>query len=81
MKVNKDISCIYFSFLAYQRGVQLLYETKDTLIEAFPDSLTFTERQTDKSKDQAPKQHHYLNSKNNFVKYRHPNYMSKIGPD
>ena len=34
VKVNIDISCIYFSFLAYQRSVQLFHETLDTLIEA-----------------------------------------------
>ena len=35
VKVNIDNSGKYFSFLAYQRSVQLLYETLDTLIEAF----------------------------------------------
>ena len=34
VKVNIDISCKYFSFLVYQRSVQLLYETIGTLIEA-----------------------------------------------
>ena len=34
VKVNTDILCKYFSFLAYQKSVQLLYETFDTLIEA-----------------------------------------------
>ena len=38
-----DISCKYFSFLAYQRSVQLLYETLDTLIEAL---TAFTVRQS-----------------------------------
>ena len=33
MKVNIDILCKYFSFLTYQRSVQLLYETLDILIE------------------------------------------------
>ena len=62
MKVNKDVSCIYFSFLAFQRGAQRLYETKDTLIKALIVSLSFIEKQTDKSNHQAPKQH-YLNRK------------------
>ena len=47
----------------HQRRVHLLYETLDTLIEALTDfivSLIFVDRQTDKSKDQAPKQHHYF---------------------
>ena len=47
----------------HQRRVHLLYETLDTLIEAltaFTVSLIFVDRQTDKSKDQAPKQHHYF---------------------
>ena len=35
MKVNIDISFKYFSFLVYQRSVQFLYKTLDTLIEAF----------------------------------------------
>ena len=34
VKVNMDILCKYFSFLAYQRSVQLLYETLDTSIDA-----------------------------------------------
>ena len=53
----------HFSFLAYQRCVQLLYETLDTLIEAltaFTANLSFVDRQTDKSKDQASKEHHYF---------------------
>ena len=40
---HMDISCKYFSFLAYQRSVQLLYETLDTLIEAL---TAFTVRQS-----------------------------------
>ena len=43
VKVNLDILCKYFSFLAYQRGVQLLYEKLDTLIEALTD---FTVKQS-----------------------------------
>ena len=43
MKVNIDNSCKYFSFLAYQRTVQLLYETLDTSIE---DLTAFTVRQS-----------------------------------
>ena len=39
----KGISCKYFSFLAYQRSLQLLYETLDTLIEAL---TAFTVRQS-----------------------------------
>ena len=34
MKVKMDILWKYFSFLAYQRSVQLLYDTLDTLIVA-----------------------------------------------
>ena len=34
---------VYFSFLAYQKSVQLLYETLNTLIEAL---ATFTVRQS-----------------------------------
>ena len=70
-------------FLANQRNVQLFYETLDTLIEAltaFTVSLSFADRQTDKSKDQAPKQHHYLGRKNNLGGYRRPNYFSRAGP-
>ena len=73
VKVNKDIWCKYFSVLAYQRSVQLLYETVDILIEAL---TAFTvrqlqlcrkiDRQTNKFKDQAPKQH-YLGRKNNLA--------------
>lgn len=59
MEVNTDILCIYFSFLVYQRNVQLLYEKLRTLIEAFTvlqsDSLSFVDKLTDKSKDQAPR--------------------------
>ena len=62
MKVNIDISCKYFSSLAYQRSVQFLYEALDTLIEALTAftvrRLSFVDKQTDKSNDQAPKQHH-----------------------
>ena len=57
-----DILCEHFSFLAYQRSVQLLYETLDTLIEAltgFSVSLNFVDRQTGTSKDQALKKHHF----------------------
>ena len=42
LKVNTDISCKYFSFLAYQRSIKLLYETLDTLIEPL---TAFTVRQ------------------------------------
>ena len=68
MRVNTDILCNYFPLLAYQRSVQLTYETLDTLIEAltaFTDSLTFVDRQTEKSKDQTLKQYHYLNDLGN----------------
>ena len=68
MKVSIDIFGKYFSFIAYQRSVQLLYETLGTLIKAlapFTVSLSFADKQTDKSKDQALKQH----------------YFSRIGPD
>ena len=43
MKVNIDISFKYFSFLAYQRSVQFLYEMLDTLMEAL---IVFTDRQS-----------------------------------
>ena len=59
MKVNKDVLCKYFSFLAYQRSI--LYETLDTLIDALTalsGILSFVGRETDKSKVEAPKQHH-----------------------
>ena len=42
VKVNIDILCNCFSFLVYQRSVQLLYEMLDTLIEAL---AAFTVRQ------------------------------------
>ena len=52
------------SFIAYQRSVQLLQETINTLIEALTafksGSFNFVDKQTDKSKDQAPKHHHYF---------------------
>ena len=43
MKVNIDISCKYFSFLAYQRSVQLSYETLGILIEALGEIETLIE--------------------------------------
>ena len=43
VKVSIDISFKYFSFLAYKRKVQLLYEMLGTLIEAL---TTFTVRQS-----------------------------------
>ena len=43
MKVNMGILNKHFSFLAYQRSVQLLYETLDTLIAAL---TAFTVRQS-----------------------------------
>ena len=46
----------------------------DTLIEAL---TAFTDRQTDKSKDQAPKQH-YLGRKNNLKLVNTEPYRSKI---
>ena len=59
VKVNIDVSCKYFSFLAYQISVKLLYETLDILIEALQlllsDSLSFVDRLTDKSKHQTLK--------------------------
>ena len=42
MKVKMDILWKYFSFLAYQRSVQLLYDTLDTLIV---DLTAFTVKQ------------------------------------
>ena len=76
MKVNIDISCKCFSLLVYQRSVQLLHETLDTLIKALTAftvrQFSFVGRQTDKSKDQAPKQHHYLGRNNNP---NHPNHL------
>ena len=74
---NLHISCNYFPFLVCQRGVQLLYETLDTLIENSAvlqsDSFGFVDRQTYKSKDQALKQYCCLRRKNNFSGYRRPN--------
>ena len=68
MKLNIDILWKYFTFLAYQRSVQLLYELLDTFIEALTAFTIrqswFSRKQTDKSKDQALKQH----------------YFSRIGP-
>ena len=43
VKVSIDILFKYFSFLAYKRKVQLLYEMLGTLIEALK---TFTVRQS-----------------------------------
>ena len=43
VKVNMGILNKHFSFLAYQRSVQLLYETLDTLIAAL---TAFTVRQS-----------------------------------
>ena len=43
VNVNIDILCKCFSFLAYQRSMQLLYETLDTLIETL---AAFTVRQS-----------------------------------
>ena len=34
LKANIDILCLDFSFLAYERSLQLLFETLDTSIEA-----------------------------------------------
>ena len=64
MKGNIDNSCKYLSFIACQRSVKLLQETIDTLIKALTafksGSFNFVDKQTDKSKDQAPKHHHYF---------------------
>ena len=59
----------------------ILYETLDTLIEDLlhSDILSFVDRQTDRSKVQAPKQH-YLGRKNKWASYHHPNYLSRIDP-
>ena len=67
MKVNIDNSCKYFSFVAYQRTVQLLYETLDTSIEdltAFTVIQSYHCRQTDW---QIQGQHNCLFKKNNLV--------------
>ena len=56
----------------------------DTLTEAltaFTVSLSFVDRQTQKSKDKAPKQHHYVGRKNSLGSYHYPNYFSRIGPE
>ena len=61
MKVNIDISCKYFPVLAYQISAQLSCEMLDILTAFNIDSFysrSFVDRQTDKSQDQAPKQHH-----------------------
>ena len=50
------------SFLVEEKSLQLLHKMLDTLIKALTtlksDSYSFEDRQTDKSKDQAPK--HYF---------------------
>ena len=66
VKVNIGILCEYFSFLAYQRSVQLLYETLNTLIEALieSDGLGFDSLSFDIQ-----------------ALYHHPNYYCRIGPE
>ena len=62
----------------------LSYETLSTLIgalTAFTVNLSFEDIQTDKSKDQAPKQHQYLGRKNNLAGYHRPIFFSRIGPE
>ena len=53
----------------------------DTLIEAltaFTVSFSFVDRQTDKSKDQAPKQHHYLGRKNDYFFRIDPEHLPNL---
>ena len=59
-----------FFFRRPTKCTTVIYETLDTLteaLEAVTIRLSFADRQTDKSKDQAPKQHHYLGRKNNQI--------------
>ena len=60
-----------------------MYEMLHTLIEGLAGftvrSLDFVDRQTDKFKDQALKQHYYLGRINNLAGYHCPNYFSRIG--
>ena len=61
VKVNIDILCQYFSFLAYQRIVQLIWNVRHINISFdsfYGHSLSFIDRQTGKSKDQASRQYH-----------------------
>ena len=79
----KNRHFMYFSLLSYQRSVQL-YETDisiETLAALQSDSLSFVDRQTDKSQDQALKRHLYLGRINNLCGYCCPNYFARIGPD
>ena len=65
-----------FFFRRPTKCTTVIYETLDTLteaLEAFTIRLSFVDRQTDKSKDQPPKQHHYLGRKNN--------HFSRMGPE
>ena len=52
----------YFSLIACQRSVQILYDMLEKLVALITfvrQSQLCIDRQTDKCKDQAPKQHHY----------------------
>ena len=44
------------------------------------DSHSYANRQTDKSKDQSPKQHQF-GRRNNLAGYRCPIYFFRIGPE
>ena len=85
---NRNVTCIKDRKLkrvySNHRPVQLLYETWDTLTKAlstFTVSLSFLDRQTGKSKDQALKQQHYLGRKNKLGFYHRPIYFSRIDPN
>ena len=63
------------SFLAEEKSLQLLNKMLDTLIKALTtlksDSYSFEDRQTDKSKDQAPKHYYFsgIGHKNLYCTY------------
>ena len=72
---------MYFSV---RKKYTTLYETLDTLIEgltAFIARQFYLDRETEKSKDQALKQHPYLGRKNNLANHCYPNCFPRIGPN
>ena len=72
---------MYFSV---RKKYTTLYETLDTLIEgltAFIARQFYLDKQTEKSKDQALKQHPYLGRKNNLGNHCYPNCFPRIGPN
>ena len=75
MRKKKDISWKDFSFLVYQRSVQLLYETLDTsigVLVAFTVRVLAFSKQTGKIQG-SNTENHYLGRKNNGSDYRRPN--------